>query len=338
MSMLVNSFRFGGALSFVPPVSLGLTNPGAELGDASGWTATAGDALWTSANTTGAGYPAAIYAGSRYFTGGSGIANARMYQDVDVSAYATDIDAGLVRTALTLRFLTYEPFNDDLTIFIRALDVSNTLISSVNLQDHVSHDLTNWISAELGMQLPSGTRKLRVEIWASRKLGVSNDVHVDAITLTLHDSTYNIPPRYDTLISFGDRTGIITVSAISLTTGGGTLSGLIDGTSGNNYYWTNATGDGNASLKFDFGSGASWIIDEFIWKQDNSATHGTWRLEGSNDDSTWTQIGSDFTLRPGLNRPGNPSNAAYRYCRLRHMSGSRSGSPWLREIMFRAKV
>lgn len=320
---------------FTPPVTIPLTNSGAEAGNAAGWTSVAGTVLWTASDRADSGYPGPK-SGSWYFAGGNNHATG-MYQDADVSAYAADIDAGNVKASLAFWIAGFDGYADHISVFIRALDGANSVISSVSLTQLYAPN-TTWLYRELGMLLPNGTRKIRVEISSARTVGVSNDCNIDDISLTLLGTSYVIPARYDSAIGEGNRTSIIAVSATNISTGGGTLSGLIDGSKANNYWWSSAAGNGTGFLKFDFGVGASWIVDEFIWEQSTSDAHGTWRLEGSNDNSNWTQIGIDFTLVPGINRPGNPSSAAYRYVRLRHMSGNRSGSPWLWEIRFSAKT
>ena len=324
----------GGGTPFVPPVVMGLTNPGAEAGDASGWTVVGSNSLFSSITSTGGFYPGPK-TGSRYFAGAITPA-ARMYQDVDVSAYASAIDSGQVVADLLVWIAGFEPTTDHGSIFLKALDVSNTVLSTVALEELYLSNPT-WITQNLAMLLPADTRKVRIELLATRITGGDNDTNFDDIALTLRANSHAIPGRYDTTISRGNRTGIITVSATNIATGGGSLSGLVDGSQSNDYYFTTATGNGTGWLKFDFGAGSAWMVDEFILRQHNNTSHGTWRMEGSNDDSSWTQIGSDFTLVPGVNQPGNPSQAFYRYIRLRHMSGSRSTSPYLREIEFRAK-
>lgn len=331
---IASGFKVLSGVSY--PVSLGLINPGAETGSASGWTAAAGGSLWSSDDRITVGFPNSVYDGSRYFWAGAN-ANARMYQDVDVSAYASDIDAGLVVGELTARFTTNLNFGDYLSMFIRALDASDTVIKTVSQEELTSLQLSSgWRSQDLNMLLPSGTRKIRIEFHATRTNGTDNDVFLDAITLDLYENDRRITPTYGSPISRGNRTSLITMSATNLV-GFGTLSSMVDGANANNYFFNGVASNGTGWLTFDFGSGKSYVIDEFIWKQQNTTGHGVWRLEGSPDNTNWTQIGSDFTLTGGIIQPGGANSTAYRYYRLRAMSGSRSSGPYLYEIVFRAR-
>ena len=124
---------------------------------------------------------------------------------------------------------------------------------------------------------------------------------------------------------------------LGIAIGGGSPSNLVNGSQDNSFWWTNATGDGTGFIAFDFGSPR--IVDAFRWLQQTNNAHGIWRLEGSNNNADWLQIGQDFTLQGSVaNQAGFfwlPNESAYRYYRLRHMSGSRSQTPYLWEIEFR---
>lgn len=333
MSTIVNSFRFKGPeISF--PTNLTLINPSAETGDSSGWGAVAGSTLFTAINTVGSGWPGPK-AGSYYFAAGN-VASVKMQQDVDISSYAGAVDSNLVQAKLDFWLAGYDAIYDYPSIFLKALDVTNAIITSTSMEEVLLN--TTWMSRSICLNVPPGTRKLRVEFWGTRESGSNNDVYVDEISLALVSSSETLPTSYDKIISRGNRTGIITVTATGITTGGGSLSGLVDGSRADNYWWNSGTGNGSQFIKFDFGIGASWIIDEIVWRQGAIViSHGVWQLEGSNDDSTWTKLGNDFTLTAGTISTGNTSNIGYRYVRLRHMSGSRRSDPWLWEIMFKAK-
>lgn len=132
----------------------------------------------------------------------------------------------------------------------------------------------------------------------------------------------------------GNRSSVITVTATLITAGGGAPQDTVDGSQANSYWWTNATGTGVGWLTFDFGSGASKVIDQLRLYQDTTQSHGIWRFEGSNDNLLWTQCGVDFTLQAFAAIPV-PNTTGYRYYRLRHMSGSRSQTPFIREFEFK---
>lgn len=339
MSMVVNSRRFVPAAPvFTPPYVISLVNPGAESGNATGWTSSSGRPLWTAKNLTGGSNPPTIQEGSYYFHASNAL-NPIMHQDVDVSAYAAAIDAGLVVPELTLYFATSYVWNDLFSFRLIALDGTNTIITSV-AHDNLATDETYWIYQDLNLLLPSGTRKLRIEVEAKYSIGVdiynSSWAWFDNVTLTLYDNTRRITGRWNTAISRGNRAGLITVSAVNITGYGGTPANLVDGNINTDYYFASGANNGTQWLLFDFGASPQ-VIDSILWRQSNSSAHGVWQLEGSNDNSSWTLVGNSFTLNRGIISTNRTTNTAYRYYRLRAMSGSRSSSPWLNEILFRSK-
>lgn len=131
---------------------------------------------------------------------------------------------------------------------------------------------------------------------------------------------------YANLGGSGDRSALITVTAAS-----GLLSGdvaqIVDGAWPGTLEWV--SGQTAGWIQFDFG--APKIINEFMLWQKGAVSHGTWHLEGSDDASTWTQIGDHFLLQGAaiFNGPGSRggrgyplSNAtAYRYYKLVQESG-----------------
>lgn len=89
-------------------------------------------------------------------------------------------------------------------------------------------------------------------------------------------------------------------------------------------------------IKFDFGTAK--VINEAKWYQSAATAQGTWKFEGSNDDSTYADVGSNFTLGGATTQTitaisGNTT--AYRYYRLTKVSGSTSAGPWTQEIEFK---
>lgn len=146
-------------------------------------------------------------------------------------------------------------------------------------------------------------------------------------------------PSYWNSGGIGDRTSSITVTTTA-TLGGGNIDNLVDGGYGSNSTdgcWFNSS-QTLREVKFDFGSGVTKIINGFRWSQGTTGHHDTWVLEGSNDDSTYTGIGSSFLLGSASALVAFyefTNSTAYRYYKLRQISGTTNSGPWLREIEFR---
>ncbi len=139
----------------------------------------------------------------------------------------------------------------------------------------------------------------------------------------------------------GNRTGSITVTT-TVTLAGGTINNLVDGGFADNNSDSapfNVQTVAGLYIKFDFGVGASKVIDEAKFYQSGSTSHGTWKWQGSDNDSSWTDIGGTFSLQgdtsglPALTTL-NGNITGYRYYRLLGVSGSTNLSPWNREIEF----
>lgn len=96
---------------------------------------------------------------------------------------------------------------------------------------------------------------------------------------------------YSNTLGSGNRTGTITATLGGVTAGAGSASQLVNGSTANEFWWNTGT---NATLKFDLGSAK--VVKQARWKQSNGSTHGTFKWQGSNDDSTYTDIGGTFAL------------------------------------------
>lgn len=152
----------------------------------------------------------------------------------------------------------------------------------------------------------------------------------------LSDGAGNANQSYNHPGGMGDRTGIITVTAsVGLLTG--SAGGLVNG----NIYDTSQYFNGGLSasahwIKFDFGIARK--LTESKWYQSANASQGTWKWQGSNDDSTYTDVGSSFTL--GATNPQSQTSlsgntTAYRYWKLVGVSGTTSSSPYVNECEFK---
>lgn len=150
---------------------------------------------------------------------------------------------------------------------------------------------------------------------------------------------------YDKAGGKGNRSASITGSYSGLVGGCGSnyAQPLVDGSFVNGCSTAAAWGGANTAgiLTFDFGVGASKIIDEFSWYQDVNATHGTWKISGSNDNSSYTDLGTGITLGVtsgfGSAAFAFTNTTGYRYYRLTQTGGTTSATSWDREIEFKIK-
>ena len=165
------------------------------------------------------------------------------------------------------------------------------------------------------------------------------------------DDTNSVNELYDTTGDFytginfpvwetGDRTSSITVTT-NVTLATGTIGLLVDGVKGaTNLYFSAQTAAGKF-IKFDFLSGKIIVDAGFI--QNDPRNHGTWKWQGSTNDSTWVDLGSSFTLgtaqnlvRQTFTTQLGSNTTAYRYYRMLGVSGSCSNAPWVYEMEFKA--
>jgi len=141
----------------------------------------------------------------------------------------------------------------------------------------------------------------------------------------------------------GDRTASITcTTTLPGASGGGTASNLVDGgfTSNSTDAMDMANGNAVSGLEIKFQFAASTKITEAKWYQDNTADLGTWKWQVSDDGSSWTDIGTSFTLGGTATQTQTQlsANAAgYLYYRLLGVSGnwpSGGARPFVREVEF----
>lgn len=156
-------------------------------------------------------------------------------------------------------------------------------------------------------------------------------------TAVIPTTTTAAPPStsYDNPGGKGNRTALIAV--IRTVEGHGYPVELVDGSFGQ-FGWFNSAENTGKYFQFDFGEGASKIIDEAKWYQSNSATHGSWKFIGSNNGSDWADVGSEFTLGGSevqtITGP-NGNTTGYRYYQMIGVGGVTSGSPNWEEIEFK---
>lgn len=314
-----------------------LLNPGAESGNMSGWTQNSGGPA-AAINTTGGGFPNPV-SGSYYFEAAANAAASEFSQIFNVpSTYHSQVDAGLLAVELSVYHAGDANIGDYGSLILECQDSGGSVLSSWSGPSFKAGTSAAWAQLNAKIAIPANTRKIRVGTSNTRVSGTVIDSYWDdfAVSLTTQLTLWS------NSLSTGNRTGTITVTATNITTGGGAPSNLVDGSQADSYWWTNGTGNGTGYITFDLGS--SKIVDGFRLYESSRTAHGVWRFEGSPDNSSWTQIGADFTLYGEvagtvLTDQGGififANTTAYRYYRLRHMSGSRSQAPYIREIEFR---
>jgi hypothetical protein len=132
----------------------------------------------------------------------------------------------------------------------------------------------------------------------------------------------------------GNRTATITMSGTA--NWAGTANTILDGAQGNGTWFGN--GQSGITIIFDFGVGASKTISEFKWYQDMATSQGTWKIAGSNDGLTTTDIASGFTLGSSATTTVTVGGTVgYRYYHLIQTSGTTSSANYVREIEFKIK-
>lgn len=164
------------------------------------------------------------------------------------------------------------------------------------------------------------------------------------IGLSVRNKLNNLPvadPQYTNEGGTGDRTLIIRSSVSTTLLNSGVASNLVDGVFGNNASDAiafAAVSVAGLTVSFDFGRGARKSIQEAKWYQSGTNAHGTWKWQGSLDNSNWEDIGSSFTLGGATIQTQtelSTNKKAFRYYRLLGVSGTASGSPWVQEIEFK---
>jgi len=139
----------------------------------------------------------------------------------------------------------------------------------------------------------------------------------------------------------GNRTAIIAVTTTGgMPTGGAPLSAWVNGdtTSNGQFFFGGGAIGSSQSIVFDFGSGNAVLITEAKYYQQDATSQGTWKWQGSADNSSWTDIGGNFSLATAATTTlttlsGN--STSYRYYRILGVSGSCSAGPWCYEMEFK---
>lgn len=158
-----------------------LLNNGAEA-DTADWTVTAG---FLEALTSGQCAGTSPHAGQKYFAVGAlcnEAAYGEAYQQIDLSAYAADIDTGTVNIHYG-GWLSNWNGSDVPEFRLLFLDGANAILDSTS---KVANSASSWTIYDRIDNVPSGTRAVRFVIMGTRNSGSDNDSYFDDLYLRLN--------------------------------------------------------------------------------------------------------------------------------------------------------
>lgn len=135
--------------------------------------------------------------GVNFFAGGPNNAASAATQTVDVSAAATEIDAGQVTGTLSALLGGYASHRDQASITATAFGAAGNSLGSVGIGPVTVQDrnsATTLLPRTISQVVPPGTRTITVRIDATRFDPSYNDGYVDNASLTLAGPTPTPPP------------------------------------------------------------------------------------------------------------------------------------------------
>jgi len=160
-------------------------------------------------------------------------------------------------------------------------------------------------------------------------IGDSSTIHMDFFKPS------TVAAAYANAGGTGDRTSTITATT-SLSLAGGTPSNWVNGDLTETVTWWDTQAVAGLYIRFYFTTYKQ--ITEAKFYQSNSNGQGTWKWQGSNNGTTWTDIGSSFTLGGATTQTmtelsGNGSG--YQYYQLLGVSGSTVNNAYAYEFEFK---
>ncbi|HGJ66343.1 TPA: hypothetical protein ENS27_13345 [bacterium] len=117
----------------------------------------------------------------------------------------------------------------------------------------------------------------------------------------------------------------------------GNVTTIIDGSYNNDLYFIRPVAVANKYVAFDFGVDANKVIDEVKIYLSSANSQGIWKIQGSNDLSSWVDIGDSFELGTSTTQTISLVNTTgYRGYRLIGVSGNTNATlTYIREIEFK---
>jgi hypothetical protein len=231
-------------------------------------------------------------------------------------------------------------------------------IASSNVSQHVTsfddNDIVNDLST-LGLRVHT-----QENLNVSNSNSASFDVFQDSTGITSLTNVANVDEYlasvYTTFttaaLDIADYSSTYSATA-TFTQQDGNLGRYFDnsyasGSSSTGWYLTNSLNGNsavNANITVDLGSSNAKYVEGFRIYQDNTASFGSWKTQGSNNNSDYTDLGSSFEYVPtagsGTQRYFDvtfSNDTLYRYIRLLGVSGTLSNSQWHTELQFKTKT
>lgn len=180
-----------------------LINPDAETGDTQGWIDL--DDAWSADDVI------TPHGGDYFFWPARlDIPYTQMYQDIDVSEYAPDIDSGNAYLHLSGWLANWDQYpHDRATLAIEALNASGQQLLYLSRY----HRSPVWTYYQIESQIPIGSRTLRVLLIATRYVGSDNDGYFDDLCMEVNT---NAPDVFVTITPEGEVPEVAVDSALQL--------------------------------------------------------------------------------------------------------------------------
>ena len=155
-----------------------------------GWAVTGG---FTAVNYGYDSYPSSQAPGPadrgyRFFSGGTNNALSTARQGIDVTGLGQVIDAGMISYTFTAWIGGSSNHSDYATVTVTFYNAAHAKVGSAQLGPVTNADrqgITALLRRTTGGAVPAGTRRIGVEVVATRFSGASNDGYTDNISLVL---------------------------------------------------------------------------------------------------------------------------------------------------------
>ena len=175
------------------------------------------------------------------------------------------------------------------------------------------------------------TTNARVAVGADGKVLTADSTNADGVSWQT-PSGGGGTPSYLGPGGYADRSGVILMTG---TQGfNGSLNAWLIPNQNVGYF-----SGGSVSGYIQFNFQVQLLITEATFNQQNADAQGTWQWQGSNDGTTFTNIGATFSLGGATSQvltTLNGNTTRYQYLRLNGISGSTSAGPYIYAMLFKS--